>query len=122
MSVIPTAMQYGLYAPPDRYSTDQVPWKNMHITHTVDIKGATIVQINDEIGDSKQRFATLQVTGRAVNPQNVALCIIFPGKPTKEDPSIPVSGLLTKELPLYDPRVRVLWEECSPNVVHFDQS
>ena len=59
--VIPT-MRYG-----------QVPWQNMHITHTIDLKGATSVQIVEEAGDAKQRFATLQVTGRAVNPQNMPL-------------------------------------------------
>ena len=78
MFVIPTGMQYGYYLPPDRYTADQVPWQNMHVTHTVDIRGARSVQIKEEIGDAKQRFATLQLTGRAVNPQNVPLCVIFP--------------------------------------------
>ena len=36
--VIPT-MRYGYYKPPDRYTADQVPWQNMHITHTIDVKG-----------------------------------------------------------------------------------
>ena len=75
--VIPTTMQYGYYKPPNRHTADQVPWQNMHITHTVDVKGATSVQIVEEVGDTKQRFATLQVTGRAVNPQNVPLFVIL---------------------------------------------
>ena len=39
------------------------------------MKGARSVQIVEEIGDAKQRFATLQVTGRAANPQNVAILL-----------------------------------------------
>ena len=39
------------------------------------VKGARSVQIVEEIGDAKQRFATLQVTGRAANPQNVAILL-----------------------------------------------
>ena len=58
----------------------------MHITHTVDLKGVRSVQIVEEIGDAKQGFATLQVTGRAVNPQNVPLFVIFHGQPTKNLP------------------------------------
>ena len=108
--VIPTAFQYGYYLPPDRYTADQVPYQNMHITNTVDVIGARSVQIVEEIGDAKQRFATLQVTGRAVNPQNVPLFIIFHCKPSEEDPAIPVSGRLKPELALYDKRVRVLWD------------
>ena len=92
--VIPAAFQYGYYLPPDRYTGDQVPYQNMNITHTVDVKGARSVQIIEDIGDAKQRFATLQVTGRAVNPQNVPLFIIFHCKPSKKDPAIPVSGRL----------------------------
>ena len=38
--VIPTAFQYGYYPPPNRYTADQVPYQNMNITHTVDVKGA----------------------------------------------------------------------------------
>ena len=71
--VIPPGLDYGFYLPPDRYTADQVPWQSMHITHTVDIKGARSAQIVEEAGDTKQRFATLQVTGRAINPQNVPL-------------------------------------------------
>ena len=108
---IPTAFQYGYYQPPDRYTADQVPYQNMNITHTVDLKGARSVQIVEDIGDAKQRFATLQVTGRAVNPQNVPLFIIFHGKPSEGNPAIPVSGKLKPELELYDKRVRVLWDK-----------
>ena len=108
--VIPPGLDYGFYLPPDKYTADQVPWQNMHITHTVDIKGARSVQIVEEAGDTKQRFATLQVTGRAINPQNVPLFIIFHGKPTKGDPETPVSGRLKPELEQYDKRVRVLWD------------
>lgn len=43
----------------------------------LDIKGARTVQIVQEAGDTKQSFATLQVTGRAINPQNVPFFIIF---------------------------------------------
>ena len=43
--VIPVAFQYGYYLPPDRYTGDQVPYQNMNITHTVDVKGARSVQI-----------------------------------------------------------------------------
>ena len=75
--VIPTAFQYDYYQLPDRYTTDQVPYQNMHITHTLDLKGARSVQIVEEIGDAKQWFATPQVTGRTVNPQNIPLFIIF---------------------------------------------
>ena len=52
------------------------------------------------------------MTGRAVNPQNVPLFIIFQayGKPSKKDPAIPVSGRLKPELELYAKRVRVLWD------------
>ena len=57
--VIPTAFDHGFYLPPDRYTADQVPWQNMHITHTVDITGARSVQIVEEAGDTKQRFPTL---------------------------------------------------------------
>ena len=81
----------------------------MRISHTVDIRGAISVQIVDESGDSKQRFATVQITGRAVNPQNVPLCIIYLGKSTKEDPAIPIFGKFLKKLLLYDQRVHVLW-------------
>ena len=69
--VIPTAFQYGYYPPPDRYTADQVPYQNMHMTHTVDVKGARSVQIIEEIGDAKQRFATLQAT--AANSTRVVL-------------------------------------------------
>ena len=69
--VIPTTFQYGCYHPPNRYTTDQVPYQNMHITHTVDVKGARSVQIIEEIGDAKQRFATLQAT--AANSTRVVL-------------------------------------------------
>ena len=71
--VIPTAFQYGCYQPPDRYTTDQVPYRyqNIHITHTVDVKGARSVQIIEEIGDAKQRFETLQAT--AANSTRVVL-------------------------------------------------
>ena len=68
------------------------------------------IQIVEEVGDTKQRFATLQVTGRAINPQNVPSFIIFHGKPTKGDPETPVSGRLKPELEQYDKRVRVLWD------------
>ena len=53
--VIPT-MRYGYYKPPDRYTADQVPWQNMHITHTIDLKGATSVQIVEETGDAKRTY------------------------------------------------------------------
>ena len=51
----------------------------MHITHTIDLKGATSVQIVEETGDAKQRFATLQVTGKAINPQNIPLVVFLHG-------------------------------------------
>ena len=54
--VIPAAFQYGYYLPPDRYTGDQVPYQNMNITHTVDVKGARSVQIIEDIGDAKQRI------------------------------------------------------------------
>ena len=62
MFIIPTACDYGFYLPPDRYTADQIPWQNMEITHTVDIRGAHSVQIMEDTGDAKQRFATLQAT------------------------------------------------------------
>merc|ERR1719263_2152965 len=36
----------------------------MRITHTVDVKGVRSVQIIDQVGDAKQRFATLQLTAK----------------------------------------------------------
>ena len=39
------------YAHPDVYTADQPPWQSMHIMHTINIKGATSVQIIDNIGD-----------------------------------------------------------------------
>ena len=38
---------------------------------SVNLKGTNSVQIVEEVGDAKQRFATYQVTGRAVYPQNL---------------------------------------------------
>ena len=73
--VIPKVFQYGYYQPPDRYTADQVPYQNMHITHTVDLKGVRSVQIVEEVGDAKQRFATLQVTGRAVNRHSTRILL-----------------------------------------------
>ena len=70
-SLFPVLMDYGLYPPPDRYTADQVPYQNMHVTHTIDLIGATRVHIKKQLGDAKQRFCTLQVTGRAVSPQNM---------------------------------------------------
>ena len=66
-------MEYGFYTAPNRITADQVPWQNMQVTHTIDLIGATSVHIKKWLGDAKQRFCTLQVTGRAVNPQNVPL-------------------------------------------------
>ena len=109
-SLFPVVMDYGLYPPPYRYTADQVPYQNMQVTHTIDLIGATSVHIKKQLGDAKQRFCTLQVTGRAVNPQNIPLVIIYRGKPTPGNPRIPISHLLKKELPLYDPRVIVLWD------------
>ena len=91
MFVIPTGMQYGDYLPPDRYTGDQVPWQNMHVTQTVHVRGARSVQITEEIGDAKQRFATLQVTGQP-STHRISLCTSFfthfHGKPTKGDPTM----------------------------------
>ena len=62
---------------------DQVPWQNMQVTHTIDLIGATSVHIKKQLGDATQRFCTLQVTGRVVNPQNVSLISIYRELPTQ---------------------------------------
>ena len=62
-SLFPVVMDYGLYPPPYRYTADQVPYQNMQVTHTIYSLGATSVHIKKQLGDAKQRFCTLQVTG-----------------------------------------------------------
>ena len=60
-------MEYGFYTPPNRHTADQVPWQNMEVTHTVDLIGATSVQIKKHLGDAKQRFCTYKsLVGRSI--------------------------------------------------------
>ena len=101
---------YGRYPPKRRISADQVPVQNMQTYRTVDWIGAKSVHIKKQKGDFDKRFATLQVTIIAENPQTVGVMIVFKGVPSKEDARIPVSGLLKKELHLYDDRVTVVWD------------
>ncbi len=54
--------------------------------------------------DVVKRLLTLQCTVKAEHSQNTPLIIIFKGKPAEEDPRIPVSGILKKEIPDYDDR------------------
>ena len=46
----------------------------------------------------------------AENPQTVPIMLVFRGKPSAEDPSIPKSGKLLKEIKHYDPRTKVCWD------------
>lgn len=102
--------EYGQYESVNRYSADQVPYQDTIVKRTVDIKGKGSIHIKKSKGEFDRRFCTLQVCIRAAGGQNMKLYIIFKGKPTPGDPTIPVSGILKKEIPNYDSRVVVLWD------------
>ena len=61
-------MEYGFYTPPNRHTADQVPWQNMEVTHTVDLIGATSVQIKkNSSGMLNKDFALYKLlVGRSI--------------------------------------------------------
>ena len=103
-------MDYARYPPSRRISADQVPIQNMSNVTTIDYKGAKYIFLKKNKSDFKQRFCTLQITVVASKEQTVPVIIVFRGKPTPGDPSIPISGKLKKELKYYDKRVKVIWD------------
>ena len=106
-------MCYGNIIPRNRWSSDQVPCQDRIVKKTVDFKGTKRVHIKTQKSDFARRFCTFQLTVRAENPQTMPLIIIFKGKPSDNDPSVPKSGKLKKELSQYDPRVIVLWDKIA---------
>ena len=95
---LPKRMCYGNIIPRNRWSSDQVPLQDRKVKKTVDFKGTKRVHIKTQKSDFARRFCTFQVTVRAENPQTMPLIIIFKGKPSTSDPSVPKSGRLTKNL------------------------
>ena len=96
--------RYGRYKPINRLSSDQVPYQNMHVKRTVDVKGITRVYLKPSKLRKRRRFCTLQITVRASDPQPFPLMIIFRGTPRKDDASIPKMKGLREEAKHYDPR------------------
>ena len=111
--IIPTEFDYGLFAPCNRLSYDQVPLQNLGVKTTVDLKGTTQLHIKETRTSFDRRFCTFQLTICAVNPQKCPLVIVFKGKPTKEDPRIPKSPKLKKEIEHFDPRGIYLWDRVA---------
>lgn len=95
---LPKRMCYGNIIPRNRWSSDQVPCQDRIVKKTVDFKGTKRVHIKTQKSDFARRFCTFQLTVRAENPQTMPLIIIFKGKPSDNDPSVPKSGKLKKEL------------------------
>ena len=110
---MPKDMFYGMYALRDRYSMDQVPLQNRGAKHTVEYKGKRYVYAKKKKTDFDRRFCTFNVTVRAIQEQNQKLMIVFRGKPSPGDARIPVSGIIAKEVPLYDPRVIVVFDKSA---------
>ena len=90
----PKRMCYGNIMPINRWSSDQVPLQDRKSKRTVDFKGTKRVHIKTQKSDFDRRFCTFQVTVRAQHPQTMPLMIIYKGKPSPDDPTMPVSGRL----------------------------
>ena len=94
---LPKRMFYGYITRRNRWSSDQVPLQDRKVKKTVDFKGTKSVHIKTQKSDFARRFCTFQLTVRAENPQTMPLIIIFKGKPSASDPSVPNSRRLKKE-------------------------
>ena len=90
----PKRMCYGNIMPINRWSSDQVPLQDRKSKRTVDFKRTKRVHIKTQKSDFDRRFCTFQVTVRAQHPQTMPLMIIYKGKPSPDDPTMPVSGRL----------------------------
>lgn len=117
---LPSKYVYGLYAPENRVSFDQVPYQKMGTKRTIDLRGATRVHIKSSKARPDRRFCTFNITVRAQHPQIFPLCIVFKGMPTEGNPRIPKDGRLRKEMEKYDKRAFVLWDPIA--YVHDEQA
>ena len=72
--------------------------------------GSGTVVIKTSKTDFDRRFCALQIIGRVTQPQNNKFTIIFKGKPSADDPTIPANARLRREIELYDERVILLWD------------
>ena len=106
-------MCYENIAPINHWSSDQVPKQNRVSKRTVACKGTKRVHIKTRKTDFDRRFFTFQVTVRAQHPQTMPLMIIFKGKLSEDDPSVPKWPPLQREMEEYDPRVFVLWDKIA---------
>ena len=103
--------EYGLYSLKDRYSMDQVPQQNKGPKGTVADKGSGRVHIKKRKTDfHKDRFCTLNVTVRAVHPQNQRLLICFRGTPYPFDARVPISPILQNQMEQFDKRNIYVWD------------
>ena len=100
---MPRDFHYDLYPLKDPYSMDQVPQQNRGPKGTVEVKGSERAPCKKKkTCFHKQRFCTLNVTIRAVHPQNQKLLICLKGTQTVHD----ARQLVCKALAKRDGKVR----------------
>ena len=112
----PDDFDYGLCPPKNRYALDQVPLEFVDATQSHNDVGAGECFIRGSKVDLSKRQASLQLTVRAVSPQNVEPAIVFRAVPkmTLKDGEVtvdPHQASRLKELDKYAQGVRVYYQE-----------
>ena len=115
--IIPDKFDYGLCPPENRYALDQVPLEFSDYKQSHNDVGAGECFIRGSKVDLSKRQASLQLTVRAVHPQNVKPGIVFRAVPKMtltDDGEVtvdPHQASRLKELDKYAEGVSVYYQE-----------